>query len=470
MPLPESSPPSDSPPPLAPAGKKKRPPLASGPSFFVPAITAFSRDPLGFLRTATERYGDVFTIHALAMRFTFLMSSELRREFFQADDSLLDLQPIIERVLKSITGQKHFYSREFSDFSMNHMRSAMWRTSSAETFAEAVQSEVDTAVTQWIEKQELDLFAASSRFVVNTTVRCFMGEQIRVHHGDTVALAYETLESHARSFIGALLPNALSPSARRAAKAQKDIFDILSLMLDEHKRTNADSPGSLRYLQGYIDHRRGDGSAFTTSEMMSHLLALIFSIHTNTAGLLGWTLSELLARPQLLGDLTREQDEFATQHHGIASYQDLRQMPLLDHCIREASRLHGTPILVRKAVKPFRAGIYEIPEGDMVCISPILAHTNPAVFEDPQSFNPNRFRDEPAVKQYIINGDFIPFGMGTHRCIGEHMANLMIKTMCNTLLRRAQLSLAEETLPPPNWRDGGTAWPVRPVRVHIKPR
>lgn len=461
---------SDGSAPPAPTAKKRRPPMAGGPSPFVPAIAAFSRDPLGFLRAATERHGNVFTIHALAFRMTFVMSAALRRDFFAAKDDVLDLQPIVGRILKAITGTEHFKDKNFTNFSNEHMRSAIWRPTSTEPFLRPIRTEVEETLPKWLEQGELDLFGAASKLVTAITVRCFMGEQIRAQYGDRVAAAYETLENHARSFMAALLPGPISPSARKAANARKDIYNILSIVIDDYRKGLSKDPNELRYLKPWIDHRFGDGGSFNTDAMMSHLLALIFSVHTNTAGLLGWTLGELLIRPQLLAQTIGEQDAFAASKECLESLQDLRALPLLDRCAKECARLHLTPILVRKAAKPFVAEAYEIPAGDLVCISPILAHLNPEAFPEPDRFDPDRFLDEAVLKKHVQDANFIPFGMGTHRCLGEHFANAVHKTVCHTILRRLELSLVEDTLPPPNWRDGGTAWPLRPVRVRVKER
>lgn len=450
--------------------KKQRPPMASGPSPFMPAIVAFNRDPMGFLRACTARHGDVFTIHALAFRMTFLMSSALRRDFFAAKDDVLDLQPIVGRVLKAITGTEHFADKRFSTFSTEHMRGAIWRPSSTEPFLKAIRAEAEAAIDQWIGRGTINLFSAMSKLVTSITVRCFMGERIREEHGDRVAAAYETLENHSRSFLSAFLPGPLFPAARRATQARKDIYDILSNVITDHKKGLLENPNELFYLKPWLDHRFEDGSAFHTSEIMSHLLGLIFAVHTNTAGLLGWLIGELLTHPEWLRNTIEEQDAFAGAKGEPATIQDLRELSLLDRCAKETARLHLTPILVRKAVQPFGANGYEIPAGDLVCVSPILAHLNPAIFPEPARFNPDRFLDAAAEKNHLIQANFIPFGMGTHRCLGEHFATAVHKTVAHLLLRRTEISLVESTLPPPNWRDGGTAWPVRPVHVRLKTR
>jgi cytochrome P450 len=62
-----------------------------------------------------------------------------------------------------------------------------------------------------------------------------------------------------------------------------------------------------------------------------------------------------------------------------------------------------------------------------------LVHRDPRVFDEPDAFRPERFRDAPAPDA------FVPFGGGARRCLGQALARLEIATLLPSILERVRL-------------------------------
>jgi cytochrome P450 len=61
-----------------------------------------------------------------------------------------------------------------------------------------------------------------------------------------------------------------------------------------------------------------------------------------------------------------------------------------------------------------------IPAGTLVLYSPLLTHRDPALWDDPLSFRPDRFdAGRPAW-------GFLPFSAGRRTCLGAHLARAML--------------------------------------------
>jgi cytochrome P450 len=72
----------------------------------------------------------------------------------------------------------------------------------------------------------------------------------------------------------------------------------------------------------------------------------------------------------------------------------------------------------------------------MPCI--FLLHRNPAVYDDPEDFRPERFLDgQPATYAWI------PFGGGVRRCLGSSFALLEMRIVIEAVLRNLDLRPAE---------------------------
>ena len=67
-----------------------------------------------------------------------------------------------------------------------------------------------------------------------------------------------------------------------------------------------------------------------------------------------------------------------------------------------------------------------------------LAHTRPDVYADPYAFRPERFLDGGPGDLQLD-----PFGGGTRRCIGAAFAQLEMRVVLSTILRRATLRPGE---------------------------
>jgi cytochrome P450 family 135 len=92
------------------------------------------------------------------------------------------------------------------------------------------------------------------------------------------------------------------------------------------------------------------------------------------------------------------------------------------------------PFVGRQLGEAMELGGYDLPAGTDVMPAILLAHTRPDVYADPYEFRPERFlEDNPETFAWI------PFGGGTRRCIGAAFAELEMRVVLSTILRRATL-------------------------------
>lgn len=157
-------------------------------------------------------------------------------------------------------------------------------------------------------------------------------------------------------------------------------------------------------------------------------------------------------------------------------YDALKNMPLLDNCIRETLRLKPPIIvLMRKVMEDVRYKDYVIPEGDYICVSPALAQLDDQVWgEDAKNFNPYRFEDDnPTLPEAIGHGAFssyLPFGAGRHRCIGEAFAYVQLKTIIATFVQMFDFEWPQGVSFPKTDFTTLVVMPIKPVSVEYTRR
>ena len=101
--------------------------------------------------------------------------------------------------------------------------------------------------------------------------------------------------------------------------------------------------------------------------------------------------------------------------------------------------------------KPFELGGHVLEPGVRILLAACLTHYDPALFEHPERFDPDRFLDKlPDTYSWI------PFGGGRRRCIGASFAHMEMDVVLRTMLQRVQL--LPTTAPDEPWSFAGVVW------------
>jgi cytochrome P450 len=81
--------------------------------------------------------------------------------------------------------------------------------------------------------------------------------------------------------------------------------------------------------------------------------------------------------------------------------------------VMETLRLAQSEYIARKVLKPFEIEGYQVPRDWWLRVCVNESHRDPAVFESPETFDPDRFAD----RRYTV-AEYAPFGMFEHACLG----------------------------------------------------
>lgn len=161
---------------------------------------------------------------------------------------------------------------------------------------------------------------------------------------------------------------------------------------------------------------------------------LMFAGHETTAVSIAWALYHLHRHPDWLNRLREELDASDKQAETYAA------MPLLKAIVQETLRLNPiVPEVLRVVRKPFKLAGYDVPIGHGVAAASCLTHYDPEVFENPDSFNPQRFLDRT-----FTPSQYYPFGGGNRRCVGAAFATYELAIALGTILQSHELELLDQ--------------------------
>jgi cytochrome P450 len=203
---------------------------------------------------------------------------------------------------------------------------------------------------------------------------------------------------------------------------------------------NIPRPGyrkSLRQLDAYlhriIAERRMGGleqdllqhlvdAGLTDAVIRDQMLTMLIAGHDTSTALLAWTFALLGGHPDVQARLVHEVDS-------------MDKSPLLDQVIKESLRLYP-PIHLgnRGVVEAMEFDRGTIPAGERMFYSIYLTHRDPAVWEDPDAFCPDRFARGRKTPPF----SYIPFGGGPRACIGAAFGQAEARVVIARLLKTHQ--------------------------------
>ena len=197
--------------------------------------------------------------------------------------------------------------------------------------------------------------------------------------------------------------------------------------------------------------RDEDGQPMTAEEIRDELVTLVLAGHDTTTRALGWA-AYFLHRPDYTHALACLRDEIdRTQGHAY-----------LDAVCSEALRLN--PVvnwMDRIVVQPFQLLEWWIPTGAIVAPCILLVHRRPDLYPEPLVFRPERF-----IERKFAPYEFLPFGGGARRCIGQALALLMMQQVLSVLIGSAQLAMEESNDVTPA-RRGASVGPSGELRMRL---
>jgi len=138
-----------------------------------------------------------------------------------------------------------------------------------------------------------------------------------------------------------------------------------------------------------------------------------------SASVLRLVFYHVYSNPEILQRLRTELASAETFDIDTVDLRTLEHLPYLTAVIMEGLRL-SPGIATRMArIAPDRELVYEkwhIPAGTPVGMTTLLMHTDPSIYPEPMTFNPDRWMDPDTRKG--LEKMFAPFSRGTRMCIG----------------------------------------------------
>jgi cytochrome P450 family 4 subfamily V len=188
----------------------------------------------------------------------------------------------------------------------------------------------------------------------------------------------------------------------------------------------------LAFLDLLID--MAEKNQLTFQDICDEVNTFMFEGHDTTATGMNWALHLLGCNPEIQAKVHQELDAVFGDDARDVDFDDLRNLPYLECCLKEALRLFpSVPMFARTLQGDASIAGYSIPCGTQVIIYPYLVHRDPKHWPDPEIYNPDRFLAENSNGRHPYA--YLPFSAGARNCIGQRFALMEEKTMMAWILR-----------------------------------
>lgn len=202
------------------------------------------------------------------------------------------------------------------------------------------------------------------------------------------------------------------------------------------------------------------GESLKDSELRDELMTLMLVGHETTATAITWSLYWVHRYPEIKTKLRAEIASLGTN----PDLMEIAKLPYLTAVCKETLRIYPVGMLTfpRVVQEPMDLIGYKLEPGQVLMGCIYLIHQREDLYPEPRKFKPERF-----LEREFSPYEFIPFGGGKRRCIGEALAMLEMKLALATIVSQYDLELISDQPEVPA-RRGVTMASKKGVRMIFK--
>ncbi|KZV31372.1 hypothetical protein F511_05476 [Dorcoceras hygrometricum] len=261
----------------------------------------------------------------------------------------------------------------------------------------------------------------------------------------------------------------LVPRQRKFQNDLKYINDCLNELIKNAKETREEADVEKLQQRDYLNLKDASLLRFLVDmrgvdaddrQLRDDLMTMLIAGHETTAAVLTWAVFLLAQHPSKLRKAQEEIDSVLGE--GRTTFESIKKLDYLRLIVVEALRLYPQPpLLIRRSLKSdqlpggYMGNIdgYGIPAGTDIFVSVYNLHRSPYFWDNPNEFEPERFRVQKSSQgiegwsgfdpsrspgalypnEIISDFAFLPFGGGPRKCVGDQFA-LMESTVALAML------------------------------------
>lgn len=420
----------------------------------IAALREMSLDRLGFLQRCNQEYEGIVPLQlgdelVCVLNDPGYITEVLKRpRVFIKDKETQALEGLVGKGL--VTSEGDFWARQ------RRLAQPIFRQKNIDAYANVMVEYTQRMLESWQDGAIRDVSADMMRLALDIVMKTLLGQEVQdvaaqrinnvleifqdwLDHNSAVAVAATLAE------IGEQQTQTSPESSESIDKEYQDaiaLFDETVYDIINYRRANGLTGNDLLGLLMQVEDA-DDGTRMTDQQLRDESATFIVAGHETTANLLSWTWMLLAQNPQVRERLNAE---LKTVLNGRPpTVADLPQLTYADWVLKESLRLYPPAHeFAREAAEDYDLDGYIIPKGTTVLGSQWAMHRNPHYFNEPETFQPERWDND--LEKQLPRGVYFPFNDGPRVCIGKRFSIMEALLLLATISQQFQLDLVPDQI------------------------
>ena len=239
--------------------------------------------------------------------------------------------------------------------------------------------------------------------------------------------------------VAALAPLPLwvpTPDNRRFNASMRTLHEGVSRIVEQNRRSENAAASFLTMLMEARDTETGE--RMSDEQLHEEAIGMLQQGHDTIGEALAWTWYLLSLHPEVEQKLHAEVSSVLGDR--VPDVADLERLTYGHMIVQESLRLIPPVwIIPRNSLQEDEIGGFRIPAGSTVLLCPYLTHRHRDFWENPEAFDPERFRPERSKGR--PRHAYFPFGGGPRLCMGVDIAMMETLLIIAMIAQRYRLHL-----------------------------
>ncbi|MEL6348014.1 MAG: cytochrome P450 [Myxococcota bacterium] len=388
---------------------------------------------MGWLTSQEAAFGDIYTLDLGAQRAVLLSHPDYAQHVLRTHARNYVKQGTFWSSVRSLLGQGLPTSEGELWKKRRKMMNPQFRKNRVQQLGQVMAEVIAEQLDAWpAEGQVVKGSHLVNQVTMAVIVRTMFGTGLSVAQSDAITEAMSfSLDHMLQKVFTDALPSWVPVPGRRAHReAVARIDEVLYAVLEKRR---AGAPGNDLLTMMMLMRDEESGKGLSDVDLRDETMSLFVAGYETTATAVSWVIDRMASDPAFAATLQEEADRVLGDRPPQA--RDAQALPYARRVFQETLRMQG-PVyfLAREAVEDDVIGGHHIEAGSLVSLMLNRIHRHPAAWDDPETFDPDRFLPERSKGRHPCA--FVAFGAGQRQCIGKGFALLEGTLLLSAIAQR----------------------------------
>ncbi|KYR03010.1 cytochrome P450 family protein [Tieghemostelium lacteum] len=407
-----------------------------GPSFVPPFVGMLFQlifTPFTFYEKQ-EKYGPISWTSVMNFFVLFVSDAETTRQVFKEENAKLYLslgakKILTEKAIPFIEGAAHRQLRK--------QLLPLFTIRALASYLPIQESIISENIKEWIKKGNVNARIGCRDLNMAISTGVFVGKNTPSHIQEEIAKNFFLMNE---GFL--CLPIDLpGTTLRKAINARVRLVELFTDIIDNSRLRmgKGEKPQSLidLWVEYFLSCPEDLRDELSNDTIIFTLLSFMFASQDALTSSLVWVCYLMAEHPNVLKKVREEQFRLRPNNEEL-DLDTMRQANYTRQVVNEILRFRPPAVMVpHMNIEDIIIGDnVTVPKGTMILPSIWSAHFQDNGFQDPYTFDPERFNAE-RKEEVTCAKNFLVFGAGPHYCLGKELAKNQIEVFLTKLAMSA---------------------------------